>query len=256
MVSLEFSQQVNIKANRQRYPSASFVKRGKSLQGLGKPLGDSFQPGQYDVICARGLRARNHPGNRRFREIIDDHVDDYRNAKTKMDKSLIVSRIIDSIRSKSSHSGFVTTHAGKWFEAGDHIAREKIGQCFRDRLFLEYKSSSKAKRSKRTGGVCQRVEEECITTTLRAYPSDHSFEEVVVAQPDIKTDFLCSQDISKLPLAAELTLEISDSELPASVSESDQKLWKMLEEYTRSLAEHNRNSSLFLDSISPNPILS
>lgn len=33
-----------------------------------------------------------------------------------------------------------------WYETGDHLAREKVGQCLRDMLSSQYRSSSKAKK--------------------------------------------------------------------------------------------------------------
>jgi hypothetical protein len=38
---------------------------------------------------------------------------------------------------------------GRWFEVGDSVAREKIGQCMRDQLHSKYKSSTKAKQGRR-----------------------------------------------------------------------------------------------------------
>lgn len=36
-----------------------------------------------------------------------------------------------------------------WYEAGDHLAREKVGQCLRDMLHSKYRSSTKAKKLSR-----------------------------------------------------------------------------------------------------------
>jgi len=115
-----------------------------------KPLPEGFVPGPMDVICARGKSAFSHPGNRRYRKIIRLHLQDYSNAKTKSDKSCIVSYIMDSIREASSSGvGFVKLmedNDNRWVEVGEHVAREKIGQSFRDLLHTKYRSSSKAKK--------------------------------------------------------------------------------------------------------------
>ena len=34
-------------------------------------LGPNFTPGPYDVICARGKQAFQHPGNRYFRSLVN-----------------------------------------------------------------------------------------------------------------------------------------------------------------------------------------
>lgn len=135
-------------------------------------------PGPNDVICARGKNALNHPGNRRFREMIRSNVENYKQARTKLEKSLIVSSIVDTIRQSSPDGGFVKREDGLWFEVGDHIAREKCGQryakhllcsnsfpathlhdsnlsvislieSFRDILHESYRSSTKAKMQRR-----------------------------------------------------------------------------------------------------------
>lgn len=82
----------------------------------------------YSVICARGKVARDHTGNRRFRLAIDMSLERYRKANSKLCRSLVVSDIVDSIRSASPNGGFVRCDEGQWIEVGDHIAREKVGQ--------------------------------------------------------------------------------------------------------------------------------
>ena len=106
---------------------AKNVRSSKAYEHV-TPLPDSFTPGPVDVICARGKRAFNHTGNRRFRALIEAHLDKYEKATSKIDKSLIVSSIVDSVREASPNGGFVREDGGRWFEVGDHNAREKIGQ--------------------------------------------------------------------------------------------------------------------------------
>ena len=85
-------------------------------------------PGEYDVICARGKRALGHLGNRRFRSMIEDNLEKYSRANSKLEKSLIVSEIVDAVRASSPGGGFIREKGGIWYEVGDHIAREKCGQ--------------------------------------------------------------------------------------------------------------------------------
>jgi len=108
-------------------------------------LSKDFKPGDYDVICARGKQAYNHPGNRRFRDVVEENLADYSNCQTKLDKSLVVSKIVDSTRQASPEGGFVKNVEGRWYEVGDRNAREKVGQAFRDLLHTQYRSSTKAK---------------------------------------------------------------------------------------------------------------
>jgi hypothetical protein len=114
-----------------------------------KPLPANFEPAPMDVICARGKQAHSHPGNRRFRLRVSMNLERYSKATTKLDKSLIVSSIVEAVRQASPEGGFIKRQGGCWFEVGDHVAREKVGQSFRDLLHTKYKSSTKAKKRRR-----------------------------------------------------------------------------------------------------------
>jgi hypothetical protein len=105
---------------------------------------DFFLPGPFDVICARGKEARNH--NQQFRKKIKESVNAYAEAETKLYKSLVVSSVVEWFRKASPNGGFVKELNGVWYEVGDHLTREKVGQALRDRLHSHYKSSTKAKR--------------------------------------------------------------------------------------------------------------
>ena len=111
----------------------------------------NFTPGPLDVICAPGKEARNHAGNINYRNIIKMELENYSKASSKLEKSLIVSSIVDKIRRDSPNGGFVklNTKTGEWYEVGDHLAREKVGQSFRDSLSSQYRSSTKAKKRRR-----------------------------------------------------------------------------------------------------------
>ena len=114
------------------------------------PLPYGFQPGPYDVICARGKYAWNSPGNRYFRSLVDEQVEQYASTKNKAERSVIVSNIVDTVRSKSSGGGFIKQEAdGGWVEVGDTLAREKVGQLFRNALASSYKSSNRSKKRRR-----------------------------------------------------------------------------------------------------------
>jgi hypothetical protein len=93
-----------------------------------RPLLPDFSPGKFDVICGRGKLARDHPGNISFRVAVEYAIDRYSEANTKLEKSLVVSKIVESIREASPDGGFVKKESGRWFEVGDHMAREKVGQ--------------------------------------------------------------------------------------------------------------------------------
>jgi hypothetical protein len=122
------------------------------------PLDPNFTPGPRDVICARGKMAKMHSGNQRFRAMIQNVLQTYSTeCQSKLQKSIVVSQIIDSVRGRdeddddaSSREGcFVKQQGDVWYDVGDMVAREKVGQALRDQLHTHYKSSTKAKRSRR-----------------------------------------------------------------------------------------------------------
>ena len=127
----------------------------------------NFTPGPYDVICGRGKDAKNHQGNKKYKQIIQQFLQKYAQVDTKYEKSVIVSQVIDIIRTNSSkHSGgggkFIKQHSdGRWYQVNDQMVREKIGQGFRDNLHGLYKSSTRSKRRRReniSAGVVHDIE--------------------------------------------------------------------------------------------------
>ena len=83
-------------------------------------LPNDFVPGPYDVICARGKAAHDHPGNVSFRAMVEKHQDEYANCSCKYEKSKIVSYITNTIRQACAYhqGGFVKNVDGLWYEVG------------------------------------------------------------------------------------------------------------------------------------------
>lgn len=86
---------------------------------------------RFDVLTA---------GNQRFRSLCELRKERYSAAKSKIEKSLIVMEIVDAIREGSQCGGFVKKDpkASRWYEVGDAVAREKVGQQLRDCLKSDY----------------------------------------------------------------------------------------------------------------------
>ena len=111
-------------------------------------LESRLSQGPFDVICAKGNEAKNHAENRHFRSRVKQYLDNYACADSKVAISITVNEIIDSVRKLSPFGGFAKQmEDGLWYEVEDHSAREKVRQSLRDLLYMQYKSSSKAKRT-------------------------------------------------------------------------------------------------------------
>jgi hypothetical protein len=94
---------------------------------LARKLPASFVPGPLDVICARGKDAKMHEGNQRLRFLVQLCSSQYSSAISKLEKSMIVSSIVDVVR-LGNCEGFVKKEKDGWYEVGDKVAREKCGQ--------------------------------------------------------------------------------------------------------------------------------
>ena len=124
-------------------------------QGLNATRGDisldnSYQPSDYDVVCGRGKGSYNRPGNRRFRQIIKEQIPAYLKARTKFDKSTVLSNIIDIIKSQNNNTTrFVKFNAKSktWVEINDDVAREKVGHTMRETIALMKKQEEDAQDS-------------------------------------------------------------------------------------------------------------
>ena len=118
--------------------TAATNHRSTGMQSDMVMLDEEFTPGDWDVICQRGeftIMSENvvlttriamhltltchcvstgkdsfeHVGNKRFRKCIDDHIQIYMKATSRQEKSNIVSKIYDQVKSRASKpkGGFI-----------------------------------------------------------------------------------------------------------------------------------------------------
>ena len=66
-----------------------------------------------------------------FRTMVEEQMDNYANARTKTDKSLVVSVLVNRVRAANPQGGFVKNYGGQWYRVSDRYSREKVGQQFR-----------------------------------------------------------------------------------------------------------------------------
>jgi len=85
-----------------------------------------------DVLCGRGGGTNVHPGNRRFRDLINANRRAYLKAR-KNDKPNISRSIVRTVREMNGRFLKKDDKAGLWFEIGDDGAREKTSQALRQR---------------------------------------------------------------------------------------------------------------------------
>jgi hypothetical protein len=70
------------------------------------------------TICGRGI------GNKRFRKLVESHLERYSNTASKLGKTSIISEIVSHVRENSPNGGFVKKDSatGEFFEVDDFLA--------------------------------------------------------------------------------------------------------------------------------------
>lgn len=105
---------------------------------------------EFDVICGRGRSTFNHAGNKRFRDIVRQHLKSYSSATdNKTKKSNVISSVIKDIRSSGGNFVKYRPETGRFENVSERLAREKVGGCMRDILHFQYSSSTTAKKYRR-----------------------------------------------------------------------------------------------------------
>jgi hypothetical protein len=112
-------------------------------------LPPTFKPLPYSVVIGRGKEPANATGNRRLTIFVKLQLQNYTKAKSRQEKSVIVSNVLETVQEACPGGAFVKFDGRNWWEVDDNTAREKIGSMFRDCLHSRYKSSTKAKMAKR-----------------------------------------------------------------------------------------------------------
>lgn len=97
------------------------------------PLPSGYVVSNDDVICGRGSECFHHVGNQRFRRMIADHLDQYQQAETEIDKNIIISTVLDDILRTIPIGGFIKKDllTGQYVKLDYFASREKTSSAFR-----------------------------------------------------------------------------------------------------------------------------
>ena len=88
-------------------------------------------PRPDDILMGRDKLARSHTGNIRFHHIIATRQEEYNNAPSKDEKTIIAASIVLSI--KESRGRFLKLDEASWVIVSDEAARDKVTNAFRSR---------------------------------------------------------------------------------------------------------------------------
>ena len=101
----------------------------RKYERLNFPLRSTFYvPFSADVLLGKGTPFQNHPGNKRLRQLISDHIKQYDKSR-KGEKKAIARGIIDIIR--QSGGLFLRQDGSIWTRVNDDVARLKATAAFR-----------------------------------------------------------------------------------------------------------------------------
>eukprot|EP00980_Cylindrotheca_fusiformis_P000610 scaffold154_cov129-Cylindrotheca_fusiformis.AAC.27 len=101
------------------------------------PLRNIKDPHDNDVMYGRGGGTNHHPGNKRYRKMVEDRKLEYVNSK-RLDKPLVALDIIRVWRAQLPPGRFLKLDekSGLWNDVGDKKAREKTSQALREKAPL------------------------------------------------------------------------------------------------------------------------
>jgi hypothetical protein len=93
------------------------------------------EPTKCDILCGRGKTYVNHPGNRKFSEVIKSNVHRYVDAQQRMDKIILFACLVEQLQSEGCR--FLKQKKGKkgtnqWVEMTTEEAHRKLGHAIRD----------------------------------------------------------------------------------------------------------------------------
>jgi hypothetical protein len=98
-------------------------------------------PNEADVLCGRGLRNFQHPGNCKLRKHIMANTPSFAKCKYRREKTRIIDSVIKSVMREGGRFLKYDYGAKRWYDGGFLAAKQRVGIAFRDA-----KSSSKMKR--------------------------------------------------------------------------------------------------------------
>lgn len=101
----------------------------------------TIEIGPNDVLCGRGRESFHHEGNKRFRETVTSMMDQFRQAKTRAERSRVVASIWNTIRGRGGRflkkneiraNRTAGDGSGEWYQLSDQQAKEKVAHAIRD----------------------------------------------------------------------------------------------------------------------------
>jgi len=112
------------------------------------------------VICGREKAAHNHAGNRRFRQLIQDHRASYQDATKRIEKSSITQKIVSAVSAVGGRFVRFEQDQSLWVELSDAEAHEKVSHALRSAKQIPKVTRKPKRKSKRVSKGNERMIDE------------------------------------------------------------------------------------------------
>jgi hypothetical protein len=94
---------------------------------------------EWDVLSGRGGKSNHHPGNKRFRQVVDEMKAKYRITNAKTDKTALSKAIVDYVHGYGGRFLKQDESGGKYRVMTTMEARKKTSQALRETKELKWK---------------------------------------------------------------------------------------------------------------------
>ena len=91
-----------------------------------KLLPFDFKPSSYSVVIGRGKICTDAVGNRRLRVLASTFLDQYASCQTKVEKTEVVSQLVQIVRDSAHGGAFVKQINGRWWEMDGPTGKSRI----------------------------------------------------------------------------------------------------------------------------------
>ena len=131
--------EINLSPGNNNDATPPFNMQGQESPNPDWPMTDICEPGPNDCLFGRGGGTNHHPGNKKYRKMVEAKKDKYLSSK-RLDKPLVAMEIINEWRSMDPPGRFLKQDEATklWSDVGDRKAREKTSQALREKQPSEY----------------------------------------------------------------------------------------------------------------------
>lgn len=101
---------------------------------------EEFEPAAMDIICGRGCQYSTRPGNKIFANIVQSHLQEYQEARTRIDKTMVVAQVLERVLETGARFLKKDKSTQRWMEMNREQSHSKCGHAIRDTIRLQEKS--------------------------------------------------------------------------------------------------------------------